>query len=227
MSRTLLNEVNAVLKKAGLIQGTTGALTTLTDSALQVDIDNCVKAWNTALADLAHAGINISIRSAGTLTLVADQREYDVPATFVEMASDVMIDETLGNLLHPYPGGYDAMRLQQTIPTNYTGLPYRWAINPVTGKFRLDNSPTAAEDGRVYNFVYKGTLLLTAAADVFPLKDDATERLEDCATQLYQRYAKGQFDQQAYQLSIARAAQAARQLPQHDRYGVVTAHGAS
>lgn len=223
MSRTLLNEVNVILKKSGLIQGSTGELTTLTNDALQVDIDNVVKACNRALLDVARAGVDINLRTEGTLTLVTATREYVVPTSpvFIEMVSPRMIDETLGQWMEPYPGGYSQLREDQLIPANYTGLPLFWVINPTNNKFRLNTLPTANENGRIYKFIYKTSLLLAVAADVFPLRDDATEALEDCIEQQFNRHRKGQFDQSAYQMSIAMCAQIARQLPQQSRYGVV------
>lgn len=220
MSRTLLNEVNVVLKKAGLIQGSTGEITTLTVSALQVDIDNIVKAVNTAMLDLARAGVEIGLRSESSITLVATQREYTVAATFIEMADTTLIDETNGQRLTPYPGGFYQMRNMQVIPANFTGLPIFWTINPTNGKIRIDTAPTASDAGRIYKYIYKGTLLMSAATDVFPLKDDAVEALEDCIEQQYSRHRKGQFDQAAYQTSIGRAAQIALQFPQQSDYGV-------
>lgn len=221
MSRTLLQQVNAVLKKASVIQGSTGELSTLTDSALQVDIDLVVKAWNAALAELFRSGIKINALTEGTLTLVTDTREYAVPSNFVEMADPAFLDNTNGNRLVPFPGGYTALRQHLLIPGNFTGLPNAWVINPTNNNFMLDSQPTSGENGRAYTYIYRDTGLLSAAADTFSLRDDAVEALEDAAEQLYARHKKGQFDQGAYQLSIARAAQAARQTPAPGRYGVV------
>jgi len=49
---TLLQGVNEVLKKVSVIQGDTGALTTLSDSAKQVFIDPAVQSWNEAVDQL-------------------------------------------------------------------------------------------------------------------------------------------------------------------------------
>ncbi|MEK9751630.1 MAG: hypothetical protein VW338_00240 [Rhodospirillaceae bacterium] len=221
MSRTLLQEVNAVLKKASVIQGSTGELSSLTDSALQVDIDLVVKAWNRVLLDLFRAGVKINTLSTGTLTLVTDTREYAVPSDYVEIADPVFLDNTLGNRLTPFPGGYTALRQHLLIPGNYTGLPNTWVINPTNNNIMLDNLPTSGENGRAYSYIYRATGLLSAAADTFVLRDDAVEAMEDAVEQMYARHKKGQFDQGAYQLSIAAAAQVARQTPAPGRYGVV------
>lgn len=225
MSRTLLNEVNAVLKKSGLIQGSTGELTSLTNDALQVDIDNVIKACNIAVLDLERCGIVMAMRAAGSITLVLGQREYTMPSNYVEMVGDVMVDETFGGTLTPYVGGFMQMRNEQLIPANFVGMPYAWCINPTTGSFRINTTPDATAAGRVYGYIYRPTLLMSLATDLFPLKDDAVEALEDAIEQQFNRHRKGQFDQSAHQMSMARAAQIARQLPLQPRYGVVRATG--
>ena len=45
-NKTLLNGVNEVLKKVGILEGDTGLLTTLTDSPRQIFIDTAVQSLN-------------------------------------------------------------------------------------------------------------------------------------------------------------------------------------
>lgn len=220
MAKTLLQEVNAVLKKARLITGAQTALTTLTVSAMQTDIDNVISSINICLLDLCRAGLDINTETQGTITLALGVREYDVASNYIDMADEVFINETRGFRITPYPGGFHAMRLEQSIPTSYTGLPQQWAFNTTNNKFRMDNTPTAAEVGLAYNYLYDGSVVMSLATDVFPLRDDAVIAMEDAMLQVFQRHAKKQFDQAAYQISMGRAAQLAAQMPLKTHYGV-------
>ena len=52
MAKTLLNAVNEILKRVGVISGDSGALTTLTDSARQKPIDVAIQVINEAMDEL-------------------------------------------------------------------------------------------------------------------------------------------------------------------------------
>ncbi len=52
MAQTLLQAVNAILKRTAIVAGDAGALTTLTDSARQVSIDQAVQVINEGVAEL-------------------------------------------------------------------------------------------------------------------------------------------------------------------------------
>lgn len=183
MAKTLLNGVNEALKRRGVIQTD---LATLTDSSIQRDIDNTVSLWN----ETVHELYRISQRSfpterdSFTVTLVDGTREYDLPADGAQSAEPVLlqivwpgIDETNGHVIFRYPGGIEGMRLDQLIPSQWTGLPNAAAINPETNKLRLDREPTSEEAGRAYVFVYDKELTFTLAADVFPFVDTIFQAL--------------------------------------------------
>ena len=75
MAKTLLNGTNEVLKKLQLIQGDSGLLTTLTDSARQTFIDKTVQGWNELIDELFSIA-NVPLPEAtaeNTITLATDQ----------------------------------------------------------------------------------------------------------------------------------------------------------
>jgi hypothetical protein len=212
LAYTLLNAVNLTLKRVRIIQGDVGDLTSLTDTGHQADIDIMVQAWNEAITDLYDAGAQLPQDvSEGTFTLVAAQREYDVPATFDVMMSNTMVDQTNGQYLYPYPGGFSKMFTDQTQPANYTGLPIYWCLNPTTGKIRIDRGPDTGDAGRIYTFIYRKRLYMSAAADTFPFNDTIVNDLVQAVKEVWNRESKEKFDAAAYQKSMARAADHIRQ----------------
>src|SRR5690606_17922535 len=102
----------------------------------------------------------------GTITLVANDREYALADGLVQLHWP-LLDETNGQYITPYPGGFMQMKIDQPYPDNETGLPMFGAINPQNGELYLDKLPTANEAGRVYTYWYDKDISLSAAADEF------------------------------------------------------------
>ena len=185
MAKTVLEGVNKVLKRVGVI---TDDLASLTNDEIQRDIDLTVDNWNEATQEL-YTIANISFpkeRKSFDLTLVLDQREYDGDGN--EISTDVEeiiypgINEFNGNRVWQYPGGFERMRQIQIIPSQWVGLPYFAALNPETGLLRLDRAPDqrtidAQSPNIVYKFPYDKRLSLTAAADNFPYSDSVFDAL--------------------------------------------------
>lgn len=219
---TLLDLVNKVLRREG---GVSSDLTSFTDSQRQIDIDVALQAVNEVLDDLLSTGAFPQEVAEGSITLSTDTRIYSVASDFVSVAEDssgepFMLDETNGQYLRPYPGGFDQMRRDQPIPANHTGLPIYWTINE-DGKFELDAAATSAENGRVYKYRYDKEIDLTTTGATFPITDDAVDSLIPAVAEVWRRVRKGResFSRRAYQKSIARAARKLRRKPPRTRYG--------
>jgi len=219
LAYTLLNAVNLSLKRARIIQGDIGELTSLTDDVHQADVDIMVQSWNEIIADLYDAGQNLPQETKeGTITLVADTREYDPPSDFDGMESDVMVDQTNGQYLYAYPGGFTGMFQDQSQPSNYTGLPIYWCINPTNGKLRFDRIPDSSDAGKIYTYLYRKRLYMSVAADTFSFGDTIVNDLVAAVVQVWNRESKETFDPIAYQQSISRAASRIRQQPVPGKY---------
>ncbi len=180
MATTLLSAVKSVLRRNQIIRSSDAdtKITSLTVDQYQVEIDNAVDAVQETmreLYDLMECAPHET--KEGTITLVAGQREYDFPSDFIAVANPIMVDQTDGRCLTEYPGGYKSMFNAQLEPSNYTGMPSRWAINPVTSKFRVDFEPTAEEAGTVFTFIYTAPVEVTTAAQEFPFSDYVTKDL--------------------------------------------------
>jgi hypothetical protein len=112
------------------------------------------------------------------------------------------------------------MRNDQWQPDKFIGLPYRYAINPVTNKFRMDRTPQTEEDGRVYKYTYEKYIFLSLITDTFPWNDRIVDALQDVAVQRWERKLKGQFDEKTFNTSKAHAATLMRQAEPFNWYGV-------
>lgn len=219
MPHTLLSAVNRCFKRVRLIQGDAGALTSLTDSPRQAEIDSMVQVIQEVISDLFETcNLHTSEVSEGTFTLVASQREYDLASDFEGMAIDKIVDQTDGYDLFPYPGGFERMFRDQEQPSSYEGNPVFWVINPTTGKIRLDTNPSSGEAGRVYTYVYKKTLRYSSATDTFPFSDQVFEDLMPAIKEVWNREAKEKFDPVIYQRAMSRATQTLTQREQRNHW---------
>lgn len=215
MAKTLLDGCNEVLKKASIIQGDSGSLTTLTDSGRQVHIDAAVQAWNEVIEDL-YETVEMSKPNAiieSTITLVTSTRNYTLGSSDLNELYFPFIDETNGNYITEYPGGYSQLIIDQPIQSNYTGLPQMGCIRPTDGAFYLDHTPTANENGLVYKYRYLSDLSVAAAADTFPFKDTVFRALVPAVTEVFNRSRKNSFDGDIYRKRLGTAARYLNQVP--------------
>lgn len=219
MAKSFLTAVNDALKRVGEIAGAAGALTTFTDSQRQHKIDVMIQAWNDVLHEALSTGEYSTEIAEGSITLATSTREYAVESDFIAMSDGLMVNETDGYDLPEYPGGFEQMRRDQLQPGNYDGQPHYWAINPVTGEFRMDREPTANENGDVYKYLYNKRVALSAIADTFPVNDTAVDAMTPAVVEIYSRHLKKSFDRDIFQASLARAVRHMRQEPPREKYG--------
>lgn len=184
-------------------------LTALTGNAEQADVTIAIGIINDTIDELGAPAASPILTAESSITLVASTREYALAsdfAGFAESALPVMVDQTNGSWLYEYPGGYDAMFRDQTIPANYTGLPTYWAINPSNRKIRLNTIPSSVEAGRVYTYKYRLRTNLTAATDTFPYTDEVTAQLLAAACWMFKKEIGRDWDAMAYKMAMSRAA---------------------
>jgi len=204
LSKTFLNGVNDVLTRASIITSS-GTLSSFTDSGKQVFVDIAKQIWNETVDHVCYMmGIRVGESGSGTITLVTDTREYSLPADLVQIRWP-LVDQTNGNYIREYPGGYEAMRSQQPIPANNTGLPYWAAINPTTGMLRMDRSPTSSENGNAYDLLYDTDLVMSLITDTFPFSDATYRALVPVVTTGFENKKRNDFDPVEYRRELARA----------------------
>lgn len=218
MAKTLLNGVNEILKRTGVIAGDAGALTTLTDTARQVSIDIAVQVINEGIAALYETS-EVALpneQAESTLTLVTSTRAYTLASDLVQIRWP-MIDRTHNQYIHDYPGGYNAM-LQGDPEQNDTGLPHYAAIRPTDGKLYLDRAPTSDDNGRVYYYQYDKDLVMATAAATVPFSDTVFRSMVPVWVQLWKRERRKEFDGELYRINLGAACAALTQKQQRTHY---------
>lgn len=205
MTKTLLEGVNDVLNRNGIIAAS-GELGSLTNLGKQVYIDLAVQLWNETVDDTCDMlGIpKPGETGSSTITLVTGTREYDLPSDLVQIRWP-LINQTDGNYIHEYCGGYEQMRADQQIPADWTGLPYAAAINPTTLKLRMERTPTSVENGEAYDLFYDKDLVMETASDEFPFSDAVYRAVMPVVAASWDRKKRNDFDLQEYRHQLSRA----------------------
>lgn len=217
-AKTLLQACNEILRRTGVVAGDAGLLTTLTDSARQVSIDQAVQVVNEGIgelystAEIAHP----NQQAESTVTLLLATRAYSLAAGLVRIRWP-MIDKTNTQWLLEYPGGYNAELLGDPEQDD-TGLPHYAAIRPTDGKLFLDRAPAAADVGKVYTYQYDKSLLMTLAADTVPFNDDVFGAMVPAWVQLFKRERRNEFDDKLFRMSIGRASRLLTQKQMRTHY---------
>lgn len=218
MAQTLLNAVNEVLKRVNVIAGDAAALTMLTDSPRQHQIDVAIQVINEGMDELYSASHVALPKEQGesTITLIAGQREYSL-ATDLVLLRWPMVDRINTQFLYEYGGGYNELLLLDP-EQNDTGLPFWGAISPINGKMHFDRAPTSVDAGKIYYYEYDRDVSMHAATDTVPFSDACFRAMVPAWVQLWKREEKNSFDQSLYTKSIGRAARFVTQLEQRRSY---------
>lgn len=223
MALTLLQTVNLLLRKAGVIGDDLAALTS---QSIQEDVDAAVAAVNEAVDELSVLGVVPSMATEGTIVLATGDRDYAVASDYVQLADDLFVCETDGTVLYPYnkdvtDKGFAELRRVQLQPDNETGSPNFYTIDPTSGQFYLDKIPTSTENGKTYRYLYQKEINFSTGSPsaTFPILDEAIRQLVPAAAQVFQRMRRNQFDAEDFQRSLARTAKIARRSPPRTHYG--------
>lgn len=219
MAKTLLNGVNDVLEKLGLIHGDTAVLTTLTDSARQRAINLTIDSWNEVITNLYSytETPRPNELAENTITLVTSDRDYALQTDLVLLHFPLR-DETNGHVIDEYPGGYLQLVNDQIYPSQENGLPQYGVIRPTDGELYLDKIPSSNENGLVFKYRYDKELLMSAAADTMPFTDTVYTALLPAVTQHVARTYRRTFDTETYNESLGTAARLFRMTPQRSSY---------
>ncbi len=230
MALTFLQAVNASLKAAKFIQGSSGELTTFTDGARQSGIDLMIDSWNEVLTEFRKVGTIPNETAEGTLTLTTGNSSYSFSTMSITDFEQIVgnpIDATNKNDLTPYPkttlngdSGWLAMRQLIVDRSEHKGLPLYYAINTTNGNIEIDSEPTSTENGRAYVFVYEKRIALAAVSDTFPFSDTVVEELQIAVVEVFERKRKDKFDAGLYQAGMSGAAHFANPSGYVKKYGI-------
>jgi hypothetical protein len=211
-TKTLLNGVNDVLKRVGVIQGQSGEFAALTSTNRQQSIDVAVQVWNETI-DEAFSKTNQPLSRETTtreIVLANGVREYKLPSNFVTMRWP-LIDSTNTQFISEYPGGYDQLRTDISLQNDPTGLPMAGAINTSNSLLSLDRTPTSVEAGRSYELFYDRDTVMTEATDLFPFDDIVYRSMVPAVAHNWREAKQKPFDAGARKKAMARAMRYLRQ----------------
>ena len=206
MAKTLLQAINDLFKRASLIAGDANALTSLTDSARQVDIDQCVQVINEGIDELysSHSIPRPNQTASATITLATNTRAYALNSGLVRLHWP-LIDKTNSQFIREYGPGYDAL-LSLDPEQDDTGLPMWGVIRPTDGYLFLERAPTSADNGKVYTYQYDKDTVLSLLTDTVPFNDEIYRAMVPAWMQLWKRERRGEFDQALFKGNLGRAA---------------------
>ncbi len=219
-TKTLLDGVNETAKLGRIIQGETDAFTALTSDHYQVEIDTIVKAINRVNRLVFENKTLIpDVESTGTITLVAGQRVYGLPANYEKMKSCNLHNRTLGTFIRQYAGDYDDLVNAIRQPNNRNGRPNYWVVDPTTSySLYFDSIPTSEEAGEAYEFRYRHTVLMEAHDDTFPYSDEVFDILVPAFKEVWSQDAKKSFNQAFFTTAVGDAIDVLRGTNIPDRY---------
>ena len=222
MPKNLLDGVNEVLIKVDILEGDTGRLTSITDSARQTFIDTAIQALNEIVDELYSVTSTPKPQqlAESTITLATDDQDYALASDLVTLLPKFGLIDTTNN--HVITIDDDANAYQKFIVGDLdqddTGLPSAAVIRPTDGQLYMDRTPTAAEDGRVYNYRYNKELELVVAADTFPFGNTVFRAVVPAAAELWKLHRHQEFAQGLFDASIGRAARLIRMTPARDSW---------
>lgn len=218
MAKTLLNSVNDLFKLANLAAGDQDALTSLTDSARQHDIDSCILALNQTIDEL-YSSSELAMpqqQAESTIVLATGTRFYSLATNFNRLHWP-LIDKTNQNYIYQYSGTYDDL-LALDPEQDDTGLPLWGVIRPTDSKLFLNVAPTSAENGNTYTYQYDKDLELSASSDTVPFNNVVYRAVIPAAFQAWKRERRGEFDQGLFKAHIGRASRLLTQVNQRSHY---------
>lgn len=222
MAKSLLNGVNDLLKKVGVLDNDT-VLASLSDPARQTYLDNAIQAINETV-DRLYALPQMPTRplqlSEDTITLATGDQDYALDATLVRLIPRFGLICEAQNHIIEIVDGPDAYRqlILGDIEQDDTGVPSLACIRPTDGELWLDRAPTANENGRIYKYRFEHDTGMSAAADEFPFTDPVYRGVILAAAELWKKENKNSFNGGMFNAGLAQAAERLSQTPARDRW---------
>lgn len=173
---TFLDVVNRVLRTNTVIGADDDDLTTFDDTQHVATLQLCIISIQSTLTELTSDRIIPYEEADGTITVVTDQRVYDLPSDFIrfkgerpfllKLDSNSKSENTTVNL---YGGGEERLRRQILDYREQSGEPfYFYEVDGATKQIGLFHIPNASVNGVTYRFPYEKSVYVTLSADTMP-----------------------------------------------------------
>ncbi len=170
-SFSFLDAVNRVLRICGVIRGDTDTVSSFSDLQHGATLNLAIIAIQDTLTDLMAFYDFPQERASSSITCVAGQRVYDLPADFVQFweSNQSLYDSVGSNMIFEYTGG--EKQLSQSIWTYQVdqGSPNWWYyVETAAKQLGLYQIPNASFNGRVFTFDYERDIVPINATDSMP-----------------------------------------------------------
>lgn len=169
---TFLELVNRMFRQNGILRGDTDAISSFSDTQHNASTQIAVIAAQNELTDLvADNLIPAERKTTGSITTVAGQRTYSLPADFRRFYGYAHLYEAADNRqLYEYSGGLPKLQLDYYDYATQEGEPNWWYFEPTSGKmigfFQVPDAP------ETFTFDYEGSVMISTVSDNLPFSAD-------------------------------------------------------
>lgn len=170
---TFLEMVNRMLRQNGIIRGDTDPLTSFSDTNHASTSQIAQIAVQSEISELSSRGLlPYQHTIQATLTMVAGQRSYSLPAAFIQLWGDppFFLDLTQNYRIFEYPGGEDQLRNDVITYRTQAGAPL-WFYFELgqTQKVSFFPVPDSSVAGRTPYYDYEASVNVLLSSDTIPL----------------------------------------------------------
>lgn len=179
---TFLEAVNLILRINTFIAGDDDDLTSFSDTQHRATLNLAKIAVKSTLNELIADRLIPYEETDGNMTLVGDQRLYDLPSDFVRFVGSapffLKLEGAIGSdsanqFVYEYPGGEDQLRWHVLDYRSQSGTPqWFYIVNGTSKRIGLYPVPDSDDNGKVYRFPYQKDVTVTTEADSLPFHTD-------------------------------------------------------
>lgn len=170
---TFLDGVNRVLRTNTIIQGDDDDITSFADTQHRATLNLAKIAIQTTLNELISDRLIPYEETDGTLTYVASQRLYTLPADFVRFSGKnplmVVLENSVAtnSFIYEYPGGEESIRRELLQYREQEGNPLYFYSSASSVK-KVGLYPVPDSSGTELRYVYEKDVSVTNESDVLP-----------------------------------------------------------
>lgn len=192
---TFLDVVNRVLRTNTIIGADDDDLTTFDDTQHVATLQLCIISIQSTLTELVSDRIIPYEEADGTITLVTDQRVYNLPADFIRFKGEnpflLKLDASSNSentTVNIYGGGEERLRRQILDYREQSGEPfYFYEIQNATKQIGLFHVPDSSVNGTEYRFPYEKSVYVSVASDAMPFTNQQeSDSFSDMAARRFQ-----------------------------------------
>lgn len=172
---TFLDTVNRILRTCAIIRGDTDTISTFSDTQHNASLNLAIVATQNELVRLVSDRLIPAERdTSGTITLVANQRTYDLASGFRRFYGAPHFYDSNGNRqIYEWPGGLEALQVQYyTYATDNGSVNWFYWEPTTTKKVGFFQVPGTDESGQIFSYEYETSVQVSSSSDTLPFHND-------------------------------------------------------